>query len=106
MSSLSQLFPSSGGGGGSENIKRVEYLLVGGGGAAGANPAVQTGGGGGAGRVVHSNEEVVVTGITTWTINVGYGGYATDNPNYPTPTANILSPIYNGTPSSITSLNM
>ena len=105
MSSLSQLFPSSGGGGGTGNVKRVEYLLVGGGGAsAGGSPPLANAlnGGGGAGRVVHSNEELVVTGITTWTINVGYGGYATDNPNYPTPTANIAPPIYNGTPSSIT----
>lgn len=105
MSSLSQLFPSSGGGGGDGDAKRVEYLLVGGGGAAAANPSVQNGGGGGAGRVVHSNEEVAIAGITTWTINVGYGGYATDNPNYPTPTPNIAPPIYNGTPSSITNEN-
>ena len=102
MSSLSQLFPSSGGGGGSGSTKRVEYLLVGGGGAAACLPTAQSGGGAGAGRVVHSNEEVVIAGITTWTINVGYGGYATDNPNYPTPTPNIAPPIYNGTPSSIT----
>lgn len=102
MSSLSQLFPSSGGGGGVGAIKRVEYLLVGGGGAARTAPAANYGGGGGAGRVVHSNENIVVTGITTWTINIGYGGGATDNPNYvagPTP---LTTDIHNGTPSSIT----
>ena len=102
MSSLSQIFPSSGGGGGTGNIKRVEYLLVGGGGAASARPVVNYGGGGGAGRVVHSNEELTTTGITTWTINVGYGGGATDNPNYVAPPTPMVPDIWNGTPSSIT----
>ena len=107
MSSLSQLFPSSGGGGGSgSSIKRVEYLLVGGGGAsAGASPSIAGCGGGGGGRVVHSNEELATVGITTWTINVGYGGNATDNPNFPTSSPSVNNSAFNGTPSSITDQN-
>jgi len=103
MSSLSQLFPSSGGGGGTgSTVKRVEYLLVGGGGAARSQPISNYGGGGGAGRVVHSNEEFATVGITTWTISVGYGGGATDNPNYVASPSPMVPDIWNGKPNSFT----